>query len=294
VTLALVAALTAFAAGLTGAWSPCGFSMVDTLGEAGRGRRAVLAACAAFTVGAVAGGVVTFGALAALGAALQLGGSALALGVAVAVAGLAAAGEAAGVRVVPQIRRQVPERWRRVMPLPAAAALYGLLLGLGFTTFVLTLAVWALAGVSIALGSPLVGVAIGVGFGAGRALPVVVMAPRLRGLGGRMLTSMMERPQILRRLRLADAAMLAGLAVAIGAGRSAVHLHVEAGVGRRARRVGGPDHELGPRGVGGVEREPDGERVGHRRRVGGDGGRPRAGADVAGELDAIVALVDAL
>ena len=31
---------------------------------------------------------------------------------------LAAAGEWAGVRVVPQIRRQVPEPWRRLMPLP--------------------------------------------------------------------------------------------------------------------------------------------------------------------------------
>jgi hypothetical protein len=218
VLLALAAALTAVAAGLTGAWSPCGFSMVDTLGEAGRGRRSMLAACATFTVGAVAGGVVTFGALSLLGAALQLGGSGLALGAAVAVAALAAAGEAAGARVVPQIRRQVPERWRRVMPLPAAAALYGLLLGLGFTTFVLTLAVWALAGVSVALGSPLVGLAIGVGFGLGRALPVVVMAPRLPDLGGRMLSRMIERPQILRRLRLADAALLAGLAVVIGAG----------------------------------------------------------------------------
>jgi len=218
VLLGLVAALTAFAAGVTGAWSPCGFSMVDTLGEAGRGRRSMLAACATFTVGAVAGGVVTFGALSLLGAALQVGGSGLALGVAVAVAALAAAGEAAGVRVVPQIRRQVPERWRRVMPLPAAAALYGLLLGLGFTTFVLTLAVWALAGVSVALGAPALGLAIGVGFGLGRALPVVVMAPRLQELGGRMLSRMIDCPQILRRLRLADAALLAGLAVVIGAG----------------------------------------------------------------------------
>jgi hypothetical protein len=218
VVVALVAALTAFAAGVTGAWSPCGFSMVDTLGEAGRGRRAMLAACATFTVGAVAGGVLTFGALSLAGAALQLGASGLGVAAAVVVAVLAAAGEAAGVRVVPQIRRQVPERWRRVMPLPAAAALYGLLLGLGFTTFVLTLAVWALAGVSVALGAPLTGVAIGVGFGLGRALPVVVMAPRLPDLGGRMLSRMIERPAILRRLRLADAALLAGLAVVLGAG----------------------------------------------------------------------------
>jgi hypothetical protein len=57
-----------------------------------------------------------------------------------------------------------------------------------------------------------------VGFGLGRALPVVVMAPRLPDLGGRMLSRMIERPAILRRLRLADAALLAGLAVVLGAG----------------------------------------------------------------------------
>lgn len=213
--LIAVAALTAFAAGVTGAWSPCGFSMVDTLGEAGRGRRAMRAACATFSAGAVAGGVITFGALALLGAALRLQGTGAGLVAAVAVALLAAAGEAAGVRVVPQIRRQVPERWRRVMPLPVAAGLYGLLLGLGFTTFVLTLAVWALAGVSVALGSPLVGLAVGVGFGVGRALPVVAMAPRMTGVGGRMMQRMVERPGILRRLRLADAALLAALALAM-------------------------------------------------------------------------------
>ena len=32
--LAVAGALTALAAGLTGAWSPCGFSMVDTIGTA--------------------------------------------------------------------------------------------------------------------------------------------------------------------------------------------------------------------------------------------------------------------
>ena len=45
----------------------------------------------------------------------------------------------AASRIVPQIRRQLPEHWRRAMPMPLAAALYGVLLGLGFTTFVLTL-----------------------------------------------------------------------------------------------------------------------------------------------------------
>ena len=64
------------------------------------------------------------------------------------------------------------------LPVPLAAGLYGVLLGLGFTTFILTFAVWALAGVSVALGDPALGLAIGLAFGAGRALPVVALAPR--------------------------------------------------------------------------------------------------------------------
>ena len=96
---------------------------------------------------------------------------------AAAIALAAAVGEARGARIVPQVRRQVPESWRRRLPLPLAAGLYGVLLGLGFTTFILTFAVWALAGVSVAVGDPALGVAVGLAFGAGRLLPVVVLAP---------------------------------------------------------------------------------------------------------------------
>lgn len=214
---------TAFAAGVTGAWSPCGFSMVETLGSrrACAGARTVAAGCATFALGALAGGAVTFTALGALGRALGGAGSDAALAAAVAIALLAALGEALGVRVVPQIRRQVPEPWRRTLPLPLATGLYGVLLGLGFTTFVLTLAVWALAGIAVAIGSVPAGLLIGVGFGAGRALPVVVMAPRYATLGRRLELAMAERPALLRRLRLADGALLAMLALAFLASGSA-------------------------------------------------------------------------
>ena len=116
-TACLLAA--AAVAGVTGAWSPCGLSMVETLaptGYAGRLRTSVLA-CATFALGALAGGVATFGALALAGAALGAGGPAAA-GAAAVVAMAAAAGEARGARIVPQIRRQVPEHWRRVLPAP--------------------------------------------------------------------------------------------------------------------------------------------------------------------------------
>ena len=208
-------ALAAFVAGLTGAWSPCGFSMVSTLGSHAGGRRTTLAACAAFVPGALAGGVLTFGALALLGSLLGGGSAALLAGATLAAA--AAVAELGGVRIAPQVRRQVPEHWRRVLPLPLAAAGYGVLLGLGFTTFVLTFAVPALAGVSLAVGDPAAGLAIGLAFGAGRALPVVALAPvadaRL-GIGATEL--MAERPSILRGFRAADALALAAVALTLG------------------------------------------------------------------------------
>ena len=214
---ALVAA--AVAAGITGAWSPCGFSMVETLAPHGYARRlrTSLVACATFTAGALAGGVITFGGLALLGRALGAGGPA-AVAAAAAVALAAAAGEARGARIVPQVRRQVPESWRRVLPVPLAAGLYGVLLGLGFTTFILSFAVWALAAASVALGEPVLGAAIGLAFGAGRALPVIALAPAAgTARGAAAAAAMAERPAILRGLRAADAAALLACAVVLAA-----------------------------------------------------------------------------
>ena len=204
--------IAAVVAGVTGAWSPCGFSMVETLapqGYAGRLRTTIVAS-ATFAAGAVAGGIATFGGLSLLGEALGTGAPAVAAAVALA----AAVGEARGARIVPQVRRQVPESWRRVLPVPLAAGLYGVLLGLGFTTFILSFAVWALAGVSVALGDPALGLLIGLGFGAGRALPVVMLAP---SGGGSAAAAMAERPRLLRGLRAADAVALAACAAVLWA-----------------------------------------------------------------------------
>jgi hypothetical protein len=215
--LEIVLTVAAAAAGVTGAWSPCGFSMVETLapgGYAGR-LRTTVAACATFAVGALAGGVVTFGGLSLLGHALGAGGPG-ALAVAATLALAAAIGEARGARILPQVRRQVPESWRRRLPVPLAAGLYGVLLGLGFTTFILTFAVWALAGVCVAVGDPALGLAVGLAFGAGRLLPVVLLAPSVSTAPGAALhAAMAERPQILRSLRAVDALALAACAVVL-------------------------------------------------------------------------------
>jgi len=190
--------------------------MVDTLAcrMGDERRRTTLVSCATFTVGALLGGAATYGGLAALGGLLHVAGDGPALAAGAVIAAAAAAGEARGVRIVPQIRRQVPEPWRRTMPLALASWLYGILLGLGFTTFVLTLAVWALAGVSLAVGDVTLGLVIGLGFGLGRALPVVGLASSAAtGASQRLLERMEQRPHLLRRLRIADAAALALCAV---------------------------------------------------------------------------------
>ena len=212
-TAALVAA--ALLAGLAGAWSPCGLSMVETL-AAGR-RVVVVLGSIAFAAGALTGAVVTFGGLALAGEALGAGGG-LAVAIACAALLFAAAGDAAGRRLAPQIRRQVPESWRRVLPVPAAAALYGVLLGLGFTTFLLSFATYGIALACAAIGEPAVGVAAGLAFGAGRAIPVVVLAPLPHAAAG-----MAERPDVLRGLRRAAALPMVTAAVALALDGAPAH-----------------------------------------------------------------------
>jgi hypothetical protein len=198
--------------------------MVETIGLAGdEGRRwTTIAACATFAPGAVLGGVVTFGLLAALGEATHGAEARVAYLIAAAIAVAAAIAEARGTRIVPQIRRQLPERWRWSMPLPLAAGLYGILLGLGFTTFVLSFGVWALAGISVALGDPTSGLVIGTAFGVGRAIPVLAVAPAVdTPFATRCIELMAERPSIYRLFRLGDALTLGLVAIALASTSSA-------------------------------------------------------------------------
>jgi hypothetical protein len=216
--LELALGAAALLVGATGTFSPCGLSVIETIGPTGHtgGRRITWAACATFVPGATAGGLLTFGSLAALGDVLHGAGGRIAYSVAAAIAILAAVLEVRGTRIVPQIRRQLPEHWRRVMPMPIAAALYGVLLGLGFTTFVLSFGVWALAGVSLAVGDPALGLIVGAGFGIGRAIPIVALAP-LAGsrTGVRASELICEREGVYLGLRRGDAAALVLAAVAL-------------------------------------------------------------------------------
>lgn len=221
--LSLIAA--ALLIGFTGTWSPCGFSMIETIGPTGHsgGRPTTLAACATFFVGCLAGGAATFAALAAIGGLVHGAGGRAAYIAAAAIALAAAVAEARGTRIAPQVRRQLPEHWRWLMPMPVAAGLYGVLLGLGFTTFVLTFGVWALMGIAFAVGEPMIGLAIGLAFGIGRGVPIILLAPVAdRPVGARCTEAMAVRPRLYRGARLGDAAALLVAAAVLFAAEPAV------------------------------------------------------------------------
>jgi hypothetical protein len=153
----------------------------------------------AYAFGLALGAAAMFVALGALGSAVS---GRVVVVAAVAIAVVAVASDALGLRVRPQIRFQVPEPWRRTMPLPRALFLYGVLLGTGLTTYVPATAAWALPALSLALGDVEASLAIAAGFAAGRALPVLVLSE----------TAIAERPRGLRLVRvLAAAALLAAL-----------------------------------------------------------------------------------
>ena len=192
--------------------------MIETIGPTGHtgGMPTTLAATATFVPFAVLGGVITFAALAMLGAALIGSAGGVAYGFAAALALAAAVAEARGMPIVPQVRRQLPVGWRRALPMPLAAAGYGVLLGLGFTTFVLSYGVWALIGVCLALGDPTAGLVVGIGFGLGRALPIAALAPIAdRPAGQRACDAMALRPGLLRGARAGDALALVAVAGAL-------------------------------------------------------------------------------
>jgi hypothetical protein len=214
--IALVTA--ALLAGLTGTWSPCGFSMIETIGPVGHtgGRATTASACVTFTIGAVTGGVVTFGVLSTVGALVHGADDRIAYGLGAVIALAAALAELRGTSIAPQLRRQLPEHWRRAMPMQLAAGLYGALLGLGFTTFVLTFGVFALAAIVLAVGEPAVGVAVGIAFGIGRALPIAAIAPLAdRPAGIRVTEAMAEHPAIYRGFRFGDGVALLAVATAL-------------------------------------------------------------------------------
>lgn len=160
--------------------------MVETITPAGCGsRHRQRTAIALFAAGAVA-------AAAALGVLLGLLGAPLdrtaALAAAAALALVGALRELGVLGLpLPQLARQVPERWRRELPLPLWSAGYGAALGLGLLTHQAVATFWVAAAGALALGDPAAAAACLGCFGLGRALMVILPARAGRDPGDAVL-----------------------------------------------------------------------------------------------------------
>ena len=142
-----------------------------------------------------------------------------------------AAADGAGLRVRPQIRVQVPERWRRTMPLPLAMLLYGLLLGTGLSSAVPAFAAWGVMVLGVALGNVLLAVVVGSALALGRSLPVLVAI----GFDG-LETRLSDGASPLRTVRALAALALAVAAAGVVAESAAAALRAS---GRPTRALPG-------------------------------------------------------
>ena len=153
--------------------------MAETVAPVVHGVRRWLIAVAAFAAGAMGAGAALGWALGSAGAWAG-GGSTHAAWAAAAIVAAYAGREAGILRLpVPQLRRQVPQRWREMLPLPATAFLYGAGLGLGFITYV-PVATFAAVVAAVVLADPAAGAVALAAFGAGRAIVLVAATAGLR------------------------------------------------------------------------------------------------------------------
>jgi len=176
-----VSASVAVTAAVRSTWSPCGLSMMSTitpLAERARGRRYGLTALW-FILGATLGGLVT-GALAAVLAVAVASTSATAAGLAAvgSVAALAAGAADLGLlgRPLPHLRRQVNEQWLEQFRSWVYGAGFGLQIGSGFMTYIMTAAVYLVVVLAALLGSPAGALLIGGLFGLVRGSAILLTA----------------------------------------------------------------------------------------------------------------------
>jgi hypothetical protein len=177
-TLLILALLTATVAALRGMWSPCGLSMLSSLNpvaERARGHRFWVTALW-YVGGAVVGGAV-LGAVCAVLAAPVPRPSDLTWVLVLAAALVAVASDTAVFgRSLPDHPRQVDERWLVRYRRWIYATGYGVQIGTGFATYIMTAAVYLTAALAVLTGSAREAFAIGVVFGAVRGLSIAVSA----------------------------------------------------------------------------------------------------------------------
>lgn len=184
--------LTVVVAAARGLWSPCGLSMLSSLNpvsERGRGHRFWATACW-YVAGAAVGGAVLGAGCAAgaygVGAAGMPAAATWSLVVVAATVALASDLRLGGWSL-PIHPRQVDERWLGTYRRWLYAAGYGVQIGTGFATYIMTAGVYLLAVLAVLTGRPAEAFAAGMLFGLVRGLAIVVAAPardaeRLRSL----------------------------------------------------------------------------------------------------------------
>ena len=146
-------------------------SSIHPLGERARNNRWGLTV-AAFTTGAVLSGAVVGFSLGAVGAVTLPVDTSLLLAATAAVALIAGLLDLFGVRA-PGPHRQVNENWIGAFRGWVYGGGFGLELGLGVATYVVTWGVYAMFLAAGLTGSPLAGAIVGAAFGLGRSLSLL-------------------------------------------------------------------------------------------------------------------------
>jgi len=190
--------------------------MVETICPVVHGTRTWLISVALFAAAAT-GSAALLGL--GLGAVLPQGGASAAAAVA-AFALLAALSELGLLRLpLPQLRRQVPERWRERYPQPLVALLYGAGLGVGFATYVPFATLFVVAAAVVTLAGPAGGAMVLAAFGAGRGLALAVATARVTSYEqAACRVELMVRIGGRSRLRRGNALALVGLAAVLALG----------------------------------------------------------------------------
>lgn len=208
-------------AAMRGTWSPCGLSMVSAinpLSERSRGNRYWLTALW-FVAGSVVGGA-GLGLAGALSAVLLdplPSGPALLLAAVCCLVALAADLRVAGFQL-PLHPRQVNELWLMRYRRWLYAAGFGVQIGVGFATYVMTAATYLVVALAGLAGSPSLAVSAGLLFGLVRGLAVLLSsrcrtAAALHRLHARLSA---WEPASLRIVMLVELAAAVGLGLAAG------------------------------------------------------------------------------
>lgn len=225
--VAALAAVVAVAAAVRSTWSPCGLSMLSTmtpLAERARGHRWA-ATAAWYWLGAVVGGAGLGAVAAAVAALVSLAdlGATTSLALTAGAALLAASVDLGRLGPpIPHRRRQVDEDWLgRYRPWVYGVG-FGLQIGSGFATYVMTAAVYLTVALAV-LSGPAAALAVCVLFGFVRG-SAVLLAARLTSFeaSARFHERFEAAREPVRRSVVAVELAACLVAVVVGGSRSAV------------------------------------------------------------------------